>query len=97
MIHFVHDNGGRVCSHQVSFDYDQDTNLVHNVEFLGGCMGNTQGVARLAEGRSPEELIGILKGVECRGVSSCPNEFACGLEEMLAELSEMENAGVEID
>ena len=81
---YVHDNGGRVCARSVSFDYEDG--VVKNVYFDGGCKGNTQGVARLAEGRSPEELISLLKGVECRGESSCPNELACALEEMLEEI-----------
>lgn len=84
--HFVHDNQGRVCSRSVSFDYEDGA--IRNVAFDQGCPGNTKGVARLAEGRKPEELIELLKGVECRGISSCPNEFALALEEMLEELKE---------
>lgn len=84
--HFVHDNEGRVCSRSVSFDYEDG--VIKNVTFDKGCTGNTQGVARLAEGRTPEELISLLKGVECKGVSSCPNELALGLEEMLKEIGE---------
>lgn len=78
---YFHDNEGRVCSRSVSFDYEDGK--IYNVFFDQGCPGNTKGVARLADGRSPEELIELLKGVECRGISSCPNEFACALEEML--------------
>ena len=84
--HFFHDNEGRVCSRSVSFDYEDG--VIKNVVFDQGCPGNTKGVARLAEGRSPQELIGLLKGVECRGISSCPNELACALEEMLEEIQE---------
>ena len=84
--HFVHDNEGRVCSKFVSFDYIDGK--IHNVYFEKGCMGNAQGISRLAEGREPEELIRLLKGIECRGISSCPNEFALGLEEMLEEMEQ---------
>ena len=79
--HYIHDNEGRVCSRSVSFDYEDGK--IYNVFFDRGCPGNTVGVARLAEGRTPEELIGLLKGIECRGISSCPNELACALEEMI--------------
>ena len=79
--HFIHNNEGRVCSKSVSFDYDEG--VIKNVFFDQGCPGNTKAVAALSEGRTPEELIGILKGLPCRGISSCPNEFACALEEML--------------
>ena len=82
--HFVHYTEGRVCAREVSFDYDGDK--ISNVHFVAGCPGNTQGVARLAEGRTPEELIGLLKGIKCKGDNSCPNELAMGIEEMLEEL-----------
>ena len=37
-----------VCSRMVSFDIEDG--IVKNVKFLGGCRGNTTGVASLAEG-----------------------------------------------
>ena len=84
--HYFHDNEGRVCSRSVEFDYEDG--VIKNVIFDQGCPGNTKGVAALAEGRTPEELIPLLKGTECRGPSSCPHEFACAMEEMLAEIAE---------
>ena len=83
--HLIHYNEGRTCSRSVSFDYEDG--VIKNVEFDNGCPGNTQAVAKLSEGRTPEELIASLKGIKCRGESSCPNEFACALEEMLEEHS----------
>ena len=50
-----------VCSRSISFDLEDGK--VHNVRFDGGCHGNTQGVSRLAEGRSAQELISLLEGV----------------------------------
>lgn len=85
MKHFTHYNEGRVCSRSVSFDYDDG--IIKNVSFDGGCHGNTTGVARLADGRKPEELIELLKGIKCRGDDSCPNELAMALEEFLEENS----------
>ena len=58
------------------------------VRLRGGCPGNTTGVAALANGRKPEELISLLKGIRCRGENSCPNELAMALEEFLAEQEE---------
>lgn len=81
--HFTHYNGGRVCSRAVSFDYDGEK--VFNVSFDGGCPGNTTGVAALANGRTPEELINLLSGIKCRGEESCPNELAVALQEFLEE------------
>jgi uncharacterized protein (TIGR03905 family) len=44
-------------------------------------MGNTQGVARLAEGRPVEEVISLLEGIQCgfRG-TSCPDQLAEALK-----------------
>ena len=38
-----------VCSMAIQYDID-DEQKVHNVKFIGGCSGNTQGVAKLVEG-----------------------------------------------
>lgn len=55
---------------------------VHNVRFIGGCSGNTQGVARLAEGMDKDEVIRRLEGVRCGPKStSCPDQFAKALKE----------------
>ena len=83
--HFTYDTGGRVCARSISFDYEDG--IIKNIEFEQGCPGNTQGVSKLAEGRTPEELISLLKGLECRGPSSCPNELALAMEEMLEEIN----------
>ena len=37
-----------VCSQKIQFDI-QDGKVCH-IKFIGGCHGNTQGVAKLAEG-----------------------------------------------
>ncbi|MGN1251173.1 MAG: TSCPD domain-containing protein [Candidatus Spyradocola sp.] len=84
--HFVHKTMGRVCAKDVSFDYVDGH--VFNVEFNGGCRGNTTGVALLAEGMTPQAIIRRLKGVDCHGGNSCPNELAMAMEELLAEQEE---------
>ncbi len=82
--HYTHYTEGRTCSMAVSFDYEDG--IIDNVEFMNGCPGNTQGVAKLANGRSAEELIELLKGIRCRGENSCPNELAMGIMECLEEV-----------
>lgn len=72
-----------VCSQQIVFDLVDG--YVHNVQFIGGCRGNTQGVAALAEGFKAEELVRRLKGIQCRGSNSCPNQLALALEQAMAE------------
>ena len=72
------------CSRRI--DFDLEDGVVKNVSFLGGCPGNTQGVAALAEGRTPEELISILKGIKCGPKpTSCPDQLAQALKQIKAE------------
>ncbi|MGN1094828.1 MAG: TIGR03905 family TSCPD domain-containing protein [Eubacteriales bacterium] len=73
-----------VCSRSISFDLDGDT--IKNVRFDGGCHGNTQGLASLAEGMSAKELVARLRGTDCRGRgTSCPDQLAIAVEQALAE------------
>lgn len=74
-----------VCSAQIDFEIEDG--IVHNVQFTRGCSGNTQGVAKLCEGRDAREVIDLLKGTDCnmRG-TSCPDQLARALELGLAEM-----------
>lgn len=73
-----------VCSMQIRFELD-DLNMVHNVQFIGGCPGNTIGIATLAEGQNAEALIAKLKGIDCRGRgTSCPDQLSKALAQALA-------------
>lgn len=66
------------CSKEINFDLDGD--IVRNVRFVFGCSGNTQGVARLAEGRNIDEVISVLQGIDCNGRgTSCPDQLAKAL------------------
>ena len=67
-----------VCSRQILLELDG--NKVSNVRFIGGCSGNTQGVARLAEGMEVDELISRLQGIRCGSKpTSCPDQLAKAL------------------
>ena len=70
------------CSRQILID--MEGNIIKHVEFVGGCAGNTQGVAALVKGMKVEDAIARLKGIQCgfRG-TSCPDQLACALEETL--------------
>ena len=71
------------CSSQILIDLDGDT--IRSVEFIDGCPGNTQGVARLAAGMKVDEAIARLKGIQCRGGTSCPDQLAKALEAIKAQ------------
>ena len=66
------------CSHHIEYDV-KDDNTLKNVRFIGGCTGNTQGISKLVEGKNIDEVISLLKGIQCRGGTSCPDQLATAL------------------
>lgn len=70
------------CSKEIIFEIEDG--IILNVKFIGGCSGNTQGVALLCKGRPVEEVIELLSGVKC-GLkpTSCPDQLAKALKETL--------------
>lgn len=74
------------CSREITFDV-KDGRLT-NVSFYMGCRGNTQGVAKLVEGMSIDEVISRLKGIQCRNGTSCPDQLARALMEYKASAGE---------
>ena len=79
---FVYKTQG-TCSRAIEIEVAGDT--IKSVNFIGGCAGNTQGVARLAEGMKVDEAIARLKGIQCRGGTSCPDQLAKALMEIKAQ------------
>lgn len=68
-----------VCSQEIRFELDGD--IIKKVEFIGGCSGNTQGVARLVEGMKKDEAIARLEGIRCGfRPTSCPDQLASALK-----------------
>ena len=79
---FEHKNKG-VCSSAVRFEIED--NIVKNVKVIGGCNGNSQGVAALAEGMDADDLIRRLKGIRCGFKdTSCPDQFSRALKAAMA-------------
>lgn len=75
-----------VCSRQITVELSDD-GVIEKVSFMGGCNGNTQGVAALVKGMSAEEAISRMKGIDCNGRgTSCPDQLAKALSEALEEL-----------
>lgn len=69
-----------VCSMQMIFQIED--NIIKNLKIVGGCPGNTIGVSKLVVGKTVNEVIEMLKGIQCgmRG-TSCPDQIAKALEE----------------
>lgn len=72
-----------VCSRKITVELD-DEGVITKVEFLGGCSGNTQGVAKLAVGRKAQEVIELTSGIRCGAKdTSCPAQLSMALREAL--------------
>ena len=68
-----------VCSREINITLTDGT--VESVQFVGGCSGNTQGVAALVRGMSVDEAIERLSGIRCGFKStSCPDQLAEALK-----------------
>lgn len=74
-----------VCSREINFEVED--NKVKNVQFVGGCSGNTQGVARLIDGMDIDEAISRIEGIQCGfRPTSCPDQLAQALMEYKANV-----------
>ena len=71
-----------VCSRSITFELVDNT--VRNVQFEGGCNGNTKGIGALIEGMDVGEAINRLAGIRCGFKStSCPDQLSKALQEAL--------------
>ena len=71
-----------VCARNIAFDI-VDGNVV-NVQFEGGCNGNTKGIASLIEGMPVDEAIRRMEGIRCGFKNtSCPDQLAQALKQAL--------------
>lgn len=71
-----------VCSRNIHVEVEDG--IVKDVQFTGGCSGNTQGVAALCKGMKVEDVIARLKDIKCGAKPmSCPAQLAKGLQENL--------------
>ena len=69
------------CSSAIN--YEVENGIVTKCQFIGGCPGNTSGVAKLVIGRKVEDVIALLKGIQCQNGTSCPDQLALALEQTL--------------
>ncbi len=70
-----------VCSRKINFEVENG--IVTKCEFVGGCTGNTQGISNLVVGMKATDVVEKLKGVQCRGGTSCPDQLAIALKDYL--------------
>ena len=73
------------CAQRIFFEVEEGK--VKNVQYIGGCHGNLQGIAALVEGMEVDEVIAKLKDIHCGGKpTSCPDQLACALKEAKAAM-----------
>ena len=78
MEHISYNTSG-TCARKIEIDLENG--IVADVKFIGGCSGNTQGVAALVKGMSVDEAIKRLEGIRCGFKStSCPDQLAQALK-----------------
>ena len=82
---YTHQNKG-TCSKAINIEMDGD--IIRSVEYVGGCPGNVQGVARLAENRPIDEVIAAVDGIKCGPKpTSCPDQLAQALKEIKKQMA----------
>ena len=68
------------CSRMIVIEVNDG--VIESCKFIGGCAGNTQGVAALVCGMKVEDAISRLEGIRCGFKStSCPDQLAKALKE----------------
>ena len=73
-----------VCSQLIRVDVDGS--VIKNVEFVGGCNGNTQGIASLVVGMDVHDAISRMEGITCGfKPTSCPDQLAKALKQAIGE------------
>ncbi len=79
------------CSSKILFDIDDG--IVHDLEYIGGCNGNLQGLSRLVEGMPVDEVISRVQGIHCGAKpTSCPDQLAQALVQAKEKLAAEKNA-----
>ncbi|MBO5837889.1 MAG: TIGR03905 family TSCPD domain-containing protein [Oscillospiraceae bacterium] len=72
------------CSQRILFKIEDDK--VSNVQFIGGCNGNLQGIGRLVEGMNVQDVIDRIEGIHCgMKPTSCPDQLARALKEAISK------------
>lgn len=74
-----------VCAREMRVEVD-DQGVIQELEVLGGCSGNLQGIAALVRGMPAREAVERLRGIRCGFKdTSCPDQLARNLEELLGK------------
>jgi uncharacterized protein (TIGR03905 family) len=71
------------CSREIHIEVEND--IITDIKFVGGCHGNTQGIASLVKGMKVQDVIQKTEGIDCGGRgTSCPDQLAKALKSLVA-------------
>ena len=71
-----------VCSQAMKVTVEDG--IVREVQVVGGCSGNLQGIMSLVEGMRAEDVIARLEGIRCGfKPTSCPDQLCKALRKAL--------------
>lgn len=66
-----------VCSKKITIVVNSETEIIEDVNYVGGCPGNLQAVKSLLKGLSVDQAIEKLDGILCgRRGTSCTDQLA---------------------
>ena len=72
-----------VCSRAMMVEVDEQ-GVIQEMQVLGGCNGNLQGISRLVKGMKAEDAIARMQGIHCGGKpTSCPDQLSIALTQAL--------------
>lgn len=73
-----------VCSRKIEIELEDG--IVKGVLIEGGCHGNSQGISKLVEGQTAEEVIKRCAGIRCgHKNTSCPDQLSIALKEAMVK------------
>ena len=73
-----------VCARAIDIELDGD--VVKKVQFFGGCDGNLKAIAKIAEGKTVDELAAYWEGNTCgMKPTSCADQLIKGLRAAQAQ------------
>jgi uncharacterized protein (TIGR03905 family) len=66
------------CSKEI--DLEIKNGIITECKIIGGCRGNTAGLARMVVGQKADTVKEMLRGIPCQGNTSCPDQLSRAIE-----------------
>lgn len=68
-----------ICAREIQIDVVDG--IIQGIDIMGGCDGNSQGIAKLCIGKKIADVVEKLQGIRCGYKnSSCPDQIAVALK-----------------